>query len=251
LLLGGKTYAGDREKPDAIFQTAMLIDRDERIVGRYQKRHLMPFGEYVPGSGWVPGIGNLFSIEEEVSPGDAATVLYAEHGARIGAMLCYEDMVPSAARTLTNERANLLISLINGAAFTNPLTLAQHRLLAQLRAVECRRSLLRCSSTGETCVISPLGQIEDSLTPQTQAVLCTAVPLLETRSLYCRLGDFFPILACVALVAMGIQKRRMMRGRPTLPGPVVQSGPSFSGRGSEGSRFCAVTRPQPTRPATG
>jgi apolipoprotein N-acyltransferase len=217
LLLGGKSYVGDREKPDKLFQSAMLIDRNERIVGRYQKRCLMPFGEYVPGSGWIPGIDKLFSIEEEISAGQAATVLSTEHGARIGAMLCYEDMVPGAARTLTNERANLLVSLINGSAFTNPLTLAQHRLLAQLRTVECRRSLLRCSATGETCVISPLGQIARSLEPQTQAVLCATVPLLETRTIYCRFGEFLPMLCLLALVVIGFRKWQLMRRVPPSP----------------------------------
>jgi apolipoprotein N-acyltransferase len=215
LLVGAKSYSGDREKPDKFYQTAMLIDRQERIVGRYQKRHLMPFGEFVPGSAWVPGIGNLFNLDEEITAGDSATVLRSDHGTRIGAMLCYEDMVPSAARTLTNERANVLISLINGAAFADRLTLAQHRMLAELRTIECRRSLLRCSSTGETCVISALGKIEDSLTPQSQGVLVAMVPLVEARSLYCRLGDFFPILAGVALLAVGFSRWRAKPGEPT------------------------------------
>ena len=207
LLLGGKSYSGDRERPQQIFQTALLIDRHERIVGRYQKRHLMPFGEYVPASGWVPGLAAFFNLQEEITAGDKPTTLPPVHGARIGAMLCYEDMVPIAARTLSAAGANLLVSLINGSAFTDPLTLTQHRLLAQLRAVECRRTLLRCSATGETCAISPLGEIESSIPPQTQAVLTTRAPLIEAQTIYCRLGDFFPVLALAATVGLAIRTR--------------------------------------------
>ena len=71
------------------------------------------------------------------------------------------------------------MSLIHGASFTNPLTLRQHRLLAQQRAIECRRCLVRCSSTGETCVIDAAGRIVDRLPLGPAGVLNVTVPLLE------------------------------------------------------------------------
>jgi apolipoprotein N-acyltransferase len=115
-------------------------------------------------------------------------------------MLCYEDMMPAAARSLVVHSANVLVSLINASAFTDPLTLTQHRMLSQLRAVECRRYFLRCSATGETCVISPLGTIEATLPVQTQGVLTARVALVETPSVHCRIGDVFSIVCFVALV---------------------------------------------------
>ena len=71
------------------------------------------------------------------------------------------------------------MSLIHGASFTNPLTLRQHRLLAQQRAIECRRCLVRCSSTGETCVIDAAGRIVSRLPLGGEGVLEVEVPLLE------------------------------------------------------------------------
>ena len=216
LLFGGKTYSGDRDRPTELFQSAFLMDRHERIVARYHKRHLMPFGEYVPGEGWVPGINELFSVEETVSPGQDATVMPTECGARLGAMLCYEDMKPEAARTLTNNSANLLVSLINGAAFKNPLTLAQHRMLSQLRAVECRRFFVRCAATGETCVISPLGTIQAQLPVQTQGVLTANVALLDAPTLYCEIGWMFPA-ACGLCLAGCLGRRRSAEKSKTRP----------------------------------
>lgn len=208
LLLGTKTFRGDARRPEEFHQSATLLDRQERIAGRYDKRHLMPFGEYVPGEGWLPGIDRLFSVSEPVVPGREATVLDAGGGCRLGAMLCYEDMQPTAAQSLTNNSANLLVSLINGSAFDNPLTLTEHRLLAQLRAVECRRYLLRCAATGETCVISPLGQVVDRLPLQTPGVLTATVHLLDARTWACRLGDALAWLCAAALAAYVYQTRR-------------------------------------------
>jgi apolipoprotein N-acyltransferase len=199
LLLGAKIYSGDKERPSELYQSAILLDRRECIVGRYDKRYLMPFGEFVPGEDWVPGMSYLFSMQDVVSAGGQATVLQTATGAKLGVMLCYEDMMPEAARSLAGQSANVLVSLINASAFTDPLTLAQHRMVAQLRAVECRRYFLRCSATGETCVISPLGTIEAALPVQTQGALTAEIALVDTPSGYSRLGDVFPIVCLVAL----------------------------------------------------
>ena len=216
LLLGAKTYSGHRERPKQLYQTAILLDKSERIVGRYHKRDLMPFGEYVPGEGWLPGANWLFPIQHPVARGMEATVLsladekaeLSADGAKsprpldkakLGVMLCYEDMLPETSRSLVNHSANVLISLINGSAFSSRLTLEQHRRLAQLRAVECRRYFLRCAATGETCAISPIGEIEDRLPLVDPGVLIAEAHLLDGKTWFSRLGQFFPVACGVAL----------------------------------------------------
>ncbi len=178
LLLGGRIYRGYRERPREIFQAALLIDTDERLAGASQKRHLMPFGEYVPFADVIPELRLSFPMETTYNVGHDAGPL-TSGPARIGPLLCYEDMVPAAAASLAADSANLLVSLIHGASFTNPLTLRQHRLLAQQRAIECRRCLVRCSSTGETCVIDAAGRIVSRLPLGGEGVLDIEVPLLE------------------------------------------------------------------------
>jgi apolipoprotein N-acyltransferase len=74
-------------------------------------------------------------------------------------------------------------------------------MLAQLRAIECRRYFVRCAATGQTCVISPVGQIESQLPLQTQGVLTAHLALVDGRSVYCRIGDVFPV-ACGAWLAL-------------------------------------------------
>lgn len=214
LLFGGKIYRGYPEKPKALYQSAILIDPAETILGRYHKRHLMPFGEYVPGGELYPDLKTYFPMQADLTAGGDTNVLVCGD-VRLGAMLCYEDMIPSAARSLVNASANLLVSLINGSAFTEPLTLAQHRLLAQTRAIECRRTLVRCAATGETCVISPTGRIVAQLPVHVQDSLTATVPLLEARSLYSRTGSVFPAACALALAMLVYRASGAARTRPS------------------------------------
>jgi apolipoprotein N-acyltransferase len=208
LLFGGKIYSGHPDKPRELYQSAILIDSSHAILGCYHKRHLMPFGEYVPGEDWFPDVKRYFPMQDDLTEGRDPVVLPCGDGARLGVMLCYEDMIPKAARTLVAADANVLVSLINGAAFTEPLTLAQHRLLAQLRAVETRRSLLRCAATGQTCVVSPLGVVTAALPLQTRGVLEASVPLLEGHTLASRIGPAFPLACWLAVAALVFRSRR-------------------------------------------
>ena len=210
LLFGGKIYRGYPERPTDLYQSAILVDGSERIIGRYHKRHLMPFGEYVPGCDWMPEIRHYFPMDDDLDVGPDANVLSLGDTARLGVMLCYEDMVPPAAAALVDNGANVLLSLINGSSFKATLTLLQHRLLSQLRAVENRRCLLRCAATGETCVISPLGTIPSRLPLHVQDVLVAEVPLLDARPPASRINQAFPIVCgCLAIgVALQSWQRR-------------------------------------------
>jgi apolipoprotein N-acyltransferase len=116
-------------------------------------------------------------------------------------MLCYEDMVPQAAREMVLNDANLLVSLANGSAFESHFTLYQHRLISHLRAIECRRYFLRCAATGETCVINPLGEIESRLPMQTDGALVSEVGLMEGKTIYSQFPWILPILGCAILAS--------------------------------------------------
>ncbi len=199
LLLAGKNYVGSPDEPDELYVTAMLLDQHENIKARHNKRFLMPFGEYVPGDKFIPGLSQLFDMSEFVRPGNSAMPIEAGCGAQIGTMLCYEDMVPQAAREMVLHKANLLISLANGSAFESHFTLYQHRLIAHLRAVENRRYFLRCAATGETCVINPLGEIESRLPMQADGSLVSEVALLEGITTYSRYPWIAPLLLSTIL----------------------------------------------------
>ena len=203
LLFAGKTYIRNNAL-DTVKVTAMLVDRDETIVDRYDKRFLMPFGEYVPGENLIPALSQFFDLEDRIDRGTRISPAKSASGARIGVMLCFEDMVPQAAREMTGGGANVLIALINASQFDSPITLYQHRLLAQTRAIECRRYLLRCAATGETCVINPLGEIESRLPIQTNDAMVADVSLLTSRSIYSRVPIVMPLCLLAFFTAVGL-----------------------------------------------
>jgi apolipoprotein N-acyltransferase len=199
LLAGGRSYTGPRDEDGGESVSAYLVDRQERIIGRYDKTRLMPFGEFVPGAQAIPALVTLFGFgAEPPSTGERARALTASCGARLGVMMCYEDMIPDVSRALIDDGAEVLIALINGTAFENSITLRQHRQLASFRALENRRYLLRTASTGSTCVIDPLGRCVAELPVQTEDLLEAQVTLLQGKTLFNHTGDVFG-WTCVAL----------------------------------------------------
>lgn len=201
LLVGGKTYFRKTgSDPEVLHVTAMLISDSECITGRYHKRHLMPFGEYVPFGKWIPALDRLFDMQDVIEPGLDPIVLNSRSGARIGTFLCYEDMIPDAAIDFVHGNANLLVSLINGSAFESPFTLRQHRLLSQSRAIETRRFFVRCAATGETCIVSPLGIITTKLPPIQRGVLTGEIALLNGKTLYSKYSRI--LLTCSGAILL-------------------------------------------------
>ncbi|MFM2217618.1 MAG: Apolipoprotein N-acyltransferase [Planctomycetota bacterium] len=212
LLVGGKNYFkksdSDREY---LHVTAMLISDSEQITGRYHKRHLMPFGEYVPLGKWIPPLNQLFDMQDEIEPGESPMVLDSRCGAVIGTFLCYEDMIPEAAVELIHCNANLLVSLINGSAFESPFTLRQHRLLSQARAIETRRYFVRCAATGETCIVSPLGLITSKLPMLERGVLVGDIALLNGVTIFAKYPRLLFIGSGLILLATLYASRRSSR----------------------------------------
>jgi apolipoprotein N-acyltransferase len=214
LLVGGKNYLNKNESGrEVLHVTAMLISDSERITGRYHKRHLMPFGEYVPFGKWIPALDKFFDMQDQIDPGVEPIVLNSLSGARIGTFLCYEDMIPQAAIELVHCNANLLVSLINGSAFESPFTLRQHRLLSQSRAIETRRFFVRCASTGETCIISPLGLITTKLPAMQQGVLSGEIALLDGMTLFATYSRLL-LIGSVAVLLLSLNVSRKVKRDP-------------------------------------
>lgn len=203
LLAGGKQYRADAADNGPYWMTAYLISPAQDIVGRYRKRTLLPFGEYVPLQRYFPVLREWATLQEVFEAGDDAAPLVTVEGRRLGVVICYEDTLPKNARLTVAAGAEALFSLIQGNAFENRLTLVQHQRLAAMRAVENRRYFVRCSSTGVSCVIHPLGRVESQLPPQADGTLVSTISLVNFRTVYNRIGDVFPI-ACTLLTAVGL-----------------------------------------------
>lgn len=212
MIVGAVSY---RRQPDnrlRRYNSAVAVDPAGTVSGRYHKRVLLAFGEYVPLAwliGWVPGVQ---AIGEGFTAGEIETALALPKGARAAPLVCYEDLMPALSRRFVrNQRANLLVNLTNDAWYGNTVAPWQHAWLAQWRSIETRRAMVRATNTGVTAVIDPAGRMAEPLPVFTEGVLRARVPLLEMETFYVRYGDWFPWLMTAvtagAALAVGISRR--------------------------------------------
>jgi apolipoprotein N-acyltransferase len=203
-IFGARSYRGNPKGPDPkAFNTAFLTDPRGVVLGRYHKQVLLAFGEYIPFSGLLgllPGV----PFVEGFTAGDGPRTLDLTGGEKIAPLICYEDLMPEISRSFVREKkANLLVNLTNDAWYGRTVAPWQHARLAQWRAIETRRSLLRVTNTGVTTFINAKGEIAEALPIFTSAVLKTQLEILEGETFYVRFGDWFAwgvTLIAVAIV---------------------------------------------------
>lgn len=185
------------------FNSALLQDSTGQIQAVYDKAFLLMFGEYIPFGEEFPW---LYDLSPETSRFQSGTrtapvelKLKDNRVARIGMLICYEDLVPRYAKRVAAHNPNVLINITNDAWFGQSAEPEHHLNLALIRAVEYRRWLLRSTNTGISVFIDAVGRrvAETALTGE--ETLLHDVPLLETRTLYALLGDW-PLL----LLALGL-----------------------------------------------
>ncbi|MBI4527335.1 MAG: apolipoprotein N-acyltransferase [Deltaproteobacteria bacterium] len=209
-IFGARSYSGRPETSDfKAFNSAFLADNRGRILSGYHKQVLMAFGEYIPFStllAQIPGVPKL----ESFSRGDAARTLDFSGGIRVAPLICYEDLMPELARAFVRQsKANLLVNLTNDAWYGNTVAPWQHARLAQWRAIETRRYLVRATNTGVTAVIDPTGAMVEALPTFSPGILSSTVSILEGETLYVRFGDWFAWLVSgvSVVIFLSVMKR--------------------------------------------
>lgn len=141
--------------------SAFLID-DGRTVARYDKRHLVPFGEYVPLSGVFTFLDKVARSAGDFVPGREVTLLpFARE--RLGLSICFEIVFPDEVADLVRAGATTLVTVTNDAWYGDTAAPWQHFRAARFRAAEARRPLLRAAITGVSAVVDSDGSVIQSL----------------------------------------------------------------------------------------
>ncbi|OGQ08039.1 MAG: apolipoprotein N-acyltransferase [Deltaproteobacteria bacterium RIFCSPLOWO2_12_FULL_40_28] len=189
VLFGAVSIEGLRlSEQGPIFNSAFLIDKDSHILSFYHKRHLVPFGEYVPMKNWLSFARRLTVAVGDFSEGKSSEPLQKGE-VSYGVLICYEDLFPNLSRASVLSGAHVLVNLTNDAWYGNTSAQYQHVVFSQFRALENRRYLLRATNTGLTAVINPRGQIVEQLKPFDKNVLVKMISLSEANTLYTYLGS--------------------------------------------------------------
>jgi len=208
LLFGAVAYR-DYGRNMQWFNSAFLRRADGSIGGRYDKIVLMPFGEFIPFASLLPWIKELSPNTGDFQAGAGPVVLPVSAAARVGALICYEDLLSGHVRSTVAAGANLLVAITNDAWFGESPALHEHDTLALWRAVETRRYLVRATNTGLSSVTDPLGRSVATLPTQTATAAVVRVHLLEGTTPYQRFGDAFGYLTLALAISLLVYCRRL------------------------------------------
>jgi apolipoprotein N-acyltransferase len=198
LLFGSPAYEKRDDGRWHFLNSAFLLDAKGETLGRGDKVHLVPFGEYVPLKKILPFVNKLVEGIGDFSPGIIRPMRLGEH--RIGLLVCYEGIFPELARAYVNQGSDLLVNVTNDAWYGYSSAPYQHLSMARFRAIENRIWLVRAANTGISAFIDPSGRIGGA-TPIFVTLSTTAKVGLGSRpTLYRSIGDALPLaflLLCV------------------------------------------------------
>jgi len=185
------------------FNSAYLIIPEEKSMGKYDKTHLVPFGEYVPFKKWLPFLGKMVAQVGDFRKGKLGQTL-PWHGEQLGVQICYEIIFPGLSRAMAKNNASILVNITNDAWFGKTSGPYQHFSMTVFRAVENRRALVRSANTGISGFIDPAGRILAATELLQEAVATQMVPMLKERAIYTQIGDLFArvCLAAVLLIIL-------------------------------------------------
>jgi apolipoprotein N-acyltransferase len=200
LLFGSPTYARDGDQ-DVMYNSAFLVGSDATVRGRYDKIHLVPFGEYIPLRRLLFFLDKLVQGIGDFRSGETYTVMAIPRG-RLAVLICFEVIFPDLVRHFVRHGAQFLVNITNDAWFGYSPASYQHLSMVVFRAVENRLPIVRAANTGISAVIDPTGR----LSQQTDLFVRTWIkaritPATGVTTFYTRRGDVFAY-GCVLATAI-------------------------------------------------
>jgi apolipoprotein N-acyltransferase len=172
------------------YNSAFLISPAGEIVQKYDKIHLVPFGEYVPLSSLLFFVHKMATGIGDFSAGEAFTV-FEIPGGRFGVLICFETIFPDQVRRYVLGGAGFLVNITNDAWFGDSAAPYQHLSMAALRAVENGVYLVRAANTGISAIVAPSGQILAQSDLFVEAALTATMAPQLGGTFYTRRGDLF------------------------------------------------------------
>lgn len=221
-LLAGAAGVQPAAKPgeeDKMFNSAVLVSPSGAAAQRYDKVHLVPWGEYVPFS-WAFGFAKALTHEVGAFTAGGSERQPLDVGAhRYGVFICYESVFPHEVRLFARNGAQVFVNISNDGWFGEYGAPWQHLNMARMRAVENHRWLLRDTNTGVTAAIDPLGRVVASLPREQRATLDAPYGTMADLTFYTRYGDWFPLL-CAIISLVGLLWRDHPKSVMTQPATV-------------------------------
>ena len=182
--------------PSQVFNSAALISPSGEWTARYDKVHLVPFGEYLPFPRLFAFAGGLTKEVGEFETGASRAPLAAGN-TRLGIFICYESVFPGEVRQFADQGAQVLVNLSNDGWYGDSGAYAQHLNQTRMRAIENDRWILSATDTGVTASIDPYGRTVARLPRKERAALVAPYALTSVTTFYTRHGDWFAWLCAI------------------------------------------------------
>ncbi len=221
--VGAPTLAGAVvNHPDGSQTTSTLVfDGSGRVVDRYDKVHLVPYGEYVPFRGIIePFIDAIDQVPVDRTPGERVRLVPVPGLPPIGTPICYENSFGAIDREMVRQGAAFLVVTINNASYERTAASEQHLEMSRLRAVENARWVVHGAVSGISAFVDPQGEVVDRRGLFEPALMRHDVVASTQTTLYTRFGDWVPwgsLLLVLALIALPRKRRQPTRIPGSLP----------------------------------
>jgi apolipoprotein N-acyltransferase len=192
------------------FNSAFLLSPSQKIVGKYDKKHLVPYGEYIPLKRFFPFIDKMVAGIGDFSSGSTITLLHLPE-ASFGVLICYEIIFPDLTRRFVKQGAQFLVNITNDAWFGKTSAPYQHLSMAVVRAIENRRYIARAANTGISAFIDATGEIQSATPLFTESFLTGTIGVVDVQTFYTTFGDVFALLATLfslVLLCYALLKKR-------------------------------------------
>ena len=193
LVVGGFTSGEKLDENSLIF-----VHPDGRVDETvYSKRHLVPFGEYVPMrkliTALVPPLSEISMLSEDLAPGNDSNVVNTEVG-KLGALVCFDSIYESLTLDSVRDGAEIIVLGTNDSWFLDSAAVYMHNAQAKLRAVETGRYVVRAANTGISSIITPDGKVLDEEPPLVPGYVIADVAVRNNATVYSIIGNLFVYL---------------------------------------------------------
>lgn len=205
LLFGSPAYHRDQAGLSYL-NSAFLLSPSAQVLGRSDKAHLVPFGEYVPLGSLLPFVNKLVVGIGDYSPGKINPLPMQKH--QLGVLVCYEVIFPGLARDYVRQGSGLLVNITNDAWFGRSSAPWQHLAMVRFRAIENRVWIARAANTGISAFIAPSGRIVEQTDIFETAFLTGKIGMGAQPGLYSHMGDLIPGAFLVISLLWLFQTRR-------------------------------------------
>jgi apolipoprotein N-acyltransferase len=202
LIVGSVGMSLPAEEPSwRMYNSALVVSTDGARVGRYDKIHLVPFGEYIPYKELLFFAHKLTGRVSEFTRGSERKV-FRLNSHRYGVFICYESVFADEVRQFAQLGAEVLVNVSDDGWYGDTSAPWQHLNMARMRAIENRRWILRDTNTGVTAVIDPYGRVRQSIPRHQADALPAGYGFRDDVTFYTAHGDVFGW--CCAILSLGV-----------------------------------------------